>query len=397
MFDSTPPLPNIIPFPLEWLAANDTPEFRAACRELTATSGLNPLFLQYGTNLLALTGPRPNWTDFPFKSYEIPPPLEETTLPEEAVFLDQLNKHGNTLLFTVRIGDEVHLLKIFADRTILHWPNRTHRYDRTRPLFVEYDPFEAEKDAYAHLLHHGVCAKGIVPHCFGHLQLGRARMEEILALPGISWECEVELRRRKRPLDALLLQYFPDARRLTQDDATEKLAETAMRALWQVHAAYVQHGDIAPRNILVRPDGRVVLVDFNRARLPCGVAPCAKEDLLGELSEMWTLFYQQYLPNKRIGWVPPQPVEFEGLADEADDWSDCGIVLHFYLAKSRYGLHERYLQRINIFNKDASLLDAREISAQRANIQRDSALSLRLPLYRTDISHFKGTCQAAYP
>lgn len=317
MFDSVPPLPTLTPYSLEFFASLDTPEFRAACRDEAARTGFNPLALSYGTNLLALAGPRSSWTDFPFKSYKKPPPLVEAILPKEAVLLEQLNKQGNTLLFTVRVGNETRLLKIvrriqfpsghaykrhtqFANRTTFQLPNYKFMYDHTGPLFVEYDPFEAEKDAYAHLLHHGVCADGIVPHCFGHLQLGRERMDEMLALPNVSEECELELRHRKQPPDALLLQYFPGARQLTQDDATEKLADTAVRALWRIHAAYVQHGDVLPRNILLLPDGRVVLVDFNRARTPCGASPCSKEDLVAELSEMWVMFYKQYVSVPRI-------------------------------------------------------------------------------------------------
>ncbi|EKM51385.1 uncharacterized protein PHACADRAFT_178020 [Phanerochaete carnosa HHB-10118-sp] len=307
-FDANPPLPNLSPFSLEIFHSNDTPELLAACRDMVAKSGLNPLSLSYGTNLLDVREYRLFETHYPLEDYQKPPPLQMTSLPKEAVLMEQLNKRGNTLMFTVRLGEEIRLLKIFTDRDTIDWPNWQPPYDPEAESCVEYDPFEGEKEAYAHLQHYGTCDKGgIVPRCYGWLQLDRGRMEEILALPNIAHSVHGELQWRKVPLDALLLEYFPGARQLTHDVLTEKLADKAMRALYEVHRAYVVHGDVHPRNILVLPDKRVILVDFNRARCPSGMITCRRQELLRELSDAWAMFYRRMLPDKRIGLVPSPP------------------------------------------------------------------------------------------
>ena len=50
--------------------------------------------------------------DMPLSSYVQGPDLQKVELTEELVFLEQINPRGNTPLFTVRVGQQVLLLKM---------------------------------------------------------------------------------------------------------------------------------------------------------------------------------------------------------------------------------------------------------------------------------------------
>lgn len=92
---------------------------------------------------------------------------------------------------------------------------------------------------------------------------------------------------------ALVLEYFSHAEHISIDNITAKLADQALRALYRVHASYVRHRDFSRKNILVLPDGRVIIVDFDAVdwhgkttgRLP------RRQVFLLEMAGAWTLFY----------------------------------------------------------------------------------------------------------
>ena len=159
-----------------------------------------------------------------------------------------------------------------------------------RTLYV--DRFKQELDGYAHLQHYGICDKGVVPKYYGWFSLSRQHIQQILALPDISDAARL-MRRVKEPPQAVVLEYFPDAAQLTIDNVTEKLADAALRGLYEVHSAYVMHGDIDGRNILVLPDDRVVWVDFNHSRTPESAQRCARQHIFEELGRCWSEMYQE--------------------------------------------------------------------------------------------------------
>ena len=159
-----------------------------------------------------------------------------------------------------------------------------------RALYV--NRFKQELDGYAHLQHYGICDKGVVPKCYGWLTLSPQHIQQILALPGIS-DTALLMKRVKKPPQAVVLEYFPNAAQLTIDNVTETLADAALRGLYAVHSAYVMHGDIDGRNILVLPDDRVVWVDFNHSRTPESNQRCARQHIFEELARCWSEMYQE--------------------------------------------------------------------------------------------------------
>jgi hypothetical protein len=177
--------------------------------------------------------------------------------------------------------------------------------DHNYPYLPMVDGFRRERDAYAHLVYSGVCAKGSVPKCYGWLQLKPSHIQKIINLPAdklaetgrslINW--------KDMPPNALLIEYFPDAVRIDIDNVTEKLAEVAMRGMCDIHAAYVCHGDIHPRNILVLPDERIVWVDFNHSGVPCRDKGMCRQSLIEEAFYTWGCFYQDLVRSV----YPPRP------------------------------------------------------------------------------------------
>lgn len=127
-----------------------------------------------------------------------------------------------------------------------------------------------------------------------------------------------------RPPKALVLEFVENATRLSAENITIDIADRVVRGLAAIHAAYVRHGDVAGRNVLVLPQGRVVWIDFDQAL--CGEREderereqLSRQALLRELVGSWNLCYVSYvraisvssqiavfdvfqLPDKRIGF-----------------------------------------------------------------------------------------------
>jgi hypothetical protein len=108
-FDGDPPVYNVTPFTAAYDMAFDTPELRAAALAIAQSSGVNILRWQYRSNPFAAVR---RGKPLPFAGYTPPPPLPEVDLPETAAFLEQIHGHCKTVLITVRIGDQVRLVKI---------------------------------------------------------------------------------------------------------------------------------------------------------------------------------------------------------------------------------------------------------------------------------------------
>ena len=153
--------------------------------------------------------------------------------------------------------------------------------------------FCRERDAYAHLLQSGACARGSVPMCYGWLTLTAHDIEKIIAIPDLAPSGKRLRFLKDSPPSAMLLEYFADAARLSIDNVSEKLADVAFRALYDVHKAYVYHGDIHERNVLVLPGGRVVWVDFNSSSVPADKSGLSRLALLEEAAQAWGLLYDE--------------------------------------------------------------------------------------------------------
>ena len=59
---------------------------------------------------------------------------------------------------------------------------------------------------------------------------------------------------------ALFLDYFLNMKHLGLYNLTVSRANTALSILTRIHEAHILHKDFVPRNILVSPSGRVVIV-----------------------------------------------------------------------------------------------------------------------------------------
>ena len=164
--------------------------------------------------------------------------------------------------------------------------------DDSIPSMVVTTRFEQERDAYAHLVHGGVCDKGTVPKCFGWLMLTDKHIEQFASLP--SQEQDARLMRACEPRPrAILLEYFLGAQQMDITNVTEKLADVAMRGLYDLHAAYVLHCDVHRRNILVLPGDRVVWVDFNNAKTPSGKLTMMRQEFMYEMDTAWARLYEE--------------------------------------------------------------------------------------------------------
>ena len=153
--------------------------------------------------------------------------------------------------------------------------------------------FAREKAAYEHLLHFGACAKGVVPNCFGWLELTSQERDSLVELPNLTshWR---HLRNDDGLPKALLLEYLEEAKMLSIENITVGLADKAVRALYHIHAAYVLHNDVHGRNVLVLPSGRVVWIDFDAAMVAnpsIEARSVSRYDLLDELANSWDWFY----------------------------------------------------------------------------------------------------------
>lgn len=71
-------------------------------------------------------------------------------------------------------------------------------------------------------------------------------------------------------------EVFVNAERLSRENITEDIADKVLRALCDVHATYVYHGDIHRRNILLLLGERIVWIDFDHSR-------CASNERLGRV------------------------------------------------------------------------------------------------------------------
>jgi serine/threonine protein kinase len=59
---------------------------------------------------------------------------------------------------------------------------------------------------------------------------------------------------------AVFLEYFPNMKHVGFYNLTISVANMALSILTRIHEAHILHNNLVPRNILVSPSGRVVIV-----------------------------------------------------------------------------------------------------------------------------------------
>lgn len=120
--------------------------------------------------------------------------------------------------------------------------------------------FRRERDAYAHLLHCGIYAQGIVRYCHGYVPMTRKRVSKMINIRALA-EFDIDVADMKYDVEVLrplLFEYFEDAEPVLFRNASIDIADTALPRLHALHIAYIIHGDVNGRNILLFPDGRVI-------------------------------------------------------------------------------------------------------------------------------------------
>ncbi|CAL1714755.1 unnamed protein product [Somion occarium] len=272
------------PFYVTLEAQNDTPGFRAAALAQALQHDMNPLHGCYGTNPFSMH-PRTKETDAPLPACSPAPPLPQLPFDDNFTLIEHINPTGNVMMLVIKYEGELRLLKF-------------QQFDRYTVGKRKLLRFDTEKAAYEQLLHRGVCDIGIVPRCYGWVELKSEHMPMIEKQLHTDWDWD-----RNGLPKGLLLEYFADAVPVSISNVTIFLAEKAMMALCQIHAAFIKHNDIARRNCLLLPDGRVIWVDFDTCLFPdLGVR---RVDFWEELRIAWQFFYTCLLPNQRIGYHDP--------------------------------------------------------------------------------------------
>lgn len=191
--------------------------------------------------------------------------------------------YDGPMVYRIKVGDEMRVLKVvrhvLSDVQVLtanglQYPESNSEIENTYSM-SPVSRFHLERGAYARLSHHGVCARGAVPRCYGWLYLNEKRIQRI-GLQG-------------RGAYALVLEHFEDAQPITSHNITIDIADKALRGLCDIHAAFVLHSDTeSPGNILLLPGGRVVWIDFD---FSCWGPSIPRSDFMYELATCWTYFY----------------------------------------------------------------------------------------------------------
>ncbi|KIP05252.1 hypothetical protein PHLGIDRAFT_36520 [Phlebiopsis gigantea 11061_1 CR5-6] len=299
-YHATPPVHNLIPKHYEGLEF-DTPELKAAAFAIARKHYINVFAVMYGTNPFLIAEEELYDVPLPITNYTAPPTLHEAVLDDNLVLLEQINPLGNVPLFKIDVGGKEMLLKIANREPDRNFEPRRYNSELEEPDYPSL--FEREKEAYAHLLHHGVCQKGVVPNCFGWTRLTADHLtciQNFAGLDGVATTLEDD----ERPPTGILLEYLEDAERVSLENVTEEVAEKALRGLCDVHAAYVSHGDVHRRNVLVLPDGRVAWIDFDNSACASD-SRIWRQHFIEELKRCWGYFYGQLLSDKRIGYRDP--------------------------------------------------------------------------------------------
>ncbi|TFK47189.1 hypothetical protein OE88DRAFT_1738874 [Heliocybe sulcata] len=255
-------------------------------------------YLKSGRNPLRAV---PVWGKNPFreiwKEYEFPDPkihalpaldpveplkrlsVRYSELSCVEVIRDGDEEIDDTSIFRVKYKGKVYILKLFRSSI------------DPCPL-IETGPqkLEREKRAYERLLHHGVCSQGFVPMCHGWFELPIPKTSRWLR----SFVSE------EKPPCALLIEDISDGATLSIANISPSVAGQALLAADHIHKAGVLHRDLRPRNTLVRRDGTVVIIDFDKA----STWPDERVDLLSLKNEMqlcWSLYFNRMLTDRWTG------------------------------------------------------------------------------------------------
>jgi eukaryotic-like serine/threonine-protein kinase len=129
---------------------------------------------------------------------------------------------------------------------------------------------------------------------------------------------------------------------------TVRLAMALLEGLAHAHAARVLHRDIKPENIMVRPDGRVKLLDFGLARaLAADAAESTRVNLTGAGTTVGT-----------IGYMPPEQLRGEHLDERADIFSLAAVLYECLAGRPAFAGHSAVERITAVLGGEAAPLPA---------------------------------------
>ncbi|GAQ93423.1 hypothetical protein KFL_015150010 [Klebsormidium nitens] len=91
-------------------------------------------------------------------------------------------------------------------------------------------------------------------------------LDEMKVLQGTALPEKVYAGKVHNGKDRLLVTKLVEGQRLDEVAVTSQVANNARKVLGDIHNLGFSHGDVAPRNIIVKKSGQVVFVDLGRAR-----------------------------------------------------------------------------------------------------------------------------------
>jgi serine/threonine protein kinase len=119
-----------------------------------------------------------------------------------------------------------------------------------------------EVNAYRFLYAYEVPDQGVVPQIYGVFPSINKR--KLAALLGDSMPENAPI---VTPAAAVVMEFIEGAVSPTRENMTPEIAKRILRGLRIIHNAHVLHGDAEGRNILIRPTGKVVWIDFSSAEI----------------------------------------------------------------------------------------------------------------------------------
>ncbi|KAL1939310.1 hypothetical protein VTO73DRAFT_10113 [Trametes versicolor] len=259
-------------------------------------TGVNPFYFMCSSNPFFLD----NWdlekAVLPLKGYQVPRalPFLETS-PGLISDLEEIHMGDGQCMLRVKLDGEPRVLKLFMEA------------EDTGSAGDSPSGFRRELDAYTLLVHYGVCESGAVPKCYGWLRLNldvvqsfAPRLGSPLS-PVVTFLVDTMLSVAGHCWRGLILEDLSGFVPLSIHNISGTVASSALKALCQVHSAFVQHGNLARQHVMLLPQtGRVIWIGFSGAS--CGEGSVSRQSLFHELAQTWSLLYQKLLPDAFIGF-----------------------------------------------------------------------------------------------
>ncbi|KAI0644120.1 hypothetical protein C8Q79DRAFT_1011914 [Trametes meyenii] len=303
-WDLDPPLFAAVPD--GYAPCNPFPQrLKDAALEQAQRTGLNPFYFMCWTNPFVLDYPEPGIPS-PVLSRKKSSTRATAPLPDisESIIraLDTSTieplANGVDHMYRIRVGGETRILKLFLKTTA----------DNSE------DSFKKEAAAYARFSRFGTWKSSAVLQCHGVATLNIESLKRVAMRSSVSSPAclrELVVAYRSRTVHGLVFDDLGGAEVLSITNVTYQVADKALRALHEIHHAYVLQGAPMSGSILVgkgdSDEERVVWVNFSVSSCPENNAnDVTRAGLLDELARGWSLLYARLIPDSLIGYEPDE-------------------------------------------------------------------------------------------